>query len=66
MLAIINPYRQAPLTALLLFTTKEELAVRIRLKEDQSEWMLTEYTRRHRAPVCFFVTKFTRPYGENR
>lgn len=53
MLAIINPYRQAPLTALLLFTTKEELAVRIRLKEDRSEWMLTEYTRRHRVPVFF-------------
>ncbi len=50
-LAVINPYCQAPLTALLLFVTKEPCRVRAYLEDGTLYSYQTECEREHRIPV---------------
>lgn len=53
MLAVINPYRQAPLTAMILFTTKEACAVRVRLEDGADYAFTTDRETRHRIPIFY-------------
>lgn len=53
MLAVINPYRQAPLTAMILFTTKEACAVRVRLEDGADYALTTDRETRHRIPIFY-------------
>ena len=53
MLAVLDPYCQAPLTAMILFVTKESCAVSIRLEDGGDYSMTTEAGKRHRIPVFY-------------
>lgn len=53
MLVLLNPYRQAPLTAMILFSTKEAFAVRVRLEDGKDYSLITERETRHRLPVFY-------------
>lgn len=53
MLVLLNPYRQAPLTALILFTTKEACAVRVRLEDGEDYALTTKRETRHRLPIFY-------------
>lgn len=50
-LAVINPYCQAPLTAILLFVTGQPCRVRTYLGDGSLYSHLSEYEREHRIPV---------------
>ena len=53
MLVVLNPYRQAPLTALILLTTQVPYAVRVSLEDGRDYSLTTERTTRHRIPVFY-------------
>lgn len=51
MLAVINPYCQAPLTAIVLFTTKQPCRIRTFLSDGTIYSHVTEFEKEHRIPV---------------
>lgn len=53
MLVVLDPYCQAPLTAIILFTTKESCAVNVRLEDGEDYSMTTERGKRHRIPIFY-------------
>lgn len=50
-LAVINPYRQAPLTALLLFVTENPCRARVQLEDGGLYTYTSEAVKEHRLPV---------------
>lgn len=53
MLAVLNPFYYAPLTAMILFCTEFPCSVRVRLEEGEDYELVTERQTRHRIPVFY-------------
>jgi len=53
MLAVLDPYSLTPLTALVIFNTKEKCRVRVKSIEDESYDFTSDEETRHRVPVFY-------------